>query len=42
VEYSLLVAPIAAVIILAVRGLGGTLNTVFANVNSALNAAGGS
>ena len=39
VEYGLLVALIAAVIILAVQGLGGTMNNVFTNVNSAVNAA---
>jgi pilus assembly protein Flp/PilA len=42
VEYGLLVALIAAIIILAVQGLGITLNTVFTNVNSALGSAGGS
>ena len=36
VEYGLLVALIAAVIILAVQTLGGTLNTVFGGVNTAL------
>ncbi len=36
VEYGLLVALIAAVIILSVQTLGGTLNTVFGNVNTAL------
>ena len=39
VEYGLLVALIAAVIIGAVGLLGGTLNTVFGNVNTALNTA---
>ncbi len=39
VEYGLLVALIAAVIILAVQGLGGTMNNVFTNVNSAVGAA---
>lgn len=42
VEYGLLVALIAAVIILAVQGLGGTLNTVFTNVNSTIAAGTGS
>jgi pilus assembly protein Flp/PilA len=36
VEYGLLVALIAAVIILAVQGLGSTLNTTFTNVNSVI------
>ncbi len=36
IEYGLLVALIAAVIIGAVQFLGGTLNTVFGNVNTAL------
>ncbi len=36
VEYGLLVALIAAVIILSVQALGGTLNTVFGGVNTAL------
>ena len=39
VEYGLLVALIAAAIILSVQALGGTLNGVFGNVNTALNAA---
>jgi pilus assembly protein Flp/PilA len=42
VEYGLLVALIAAVIILAVQGLGRTLNTTFTNVNSAIAAGAGS
>jgi pilus assembly protein Flp/PilA len=42
VEYGLLVALIAAVIILAVQGLGKTLNTTFTNVNSVIGAAAGS
>jgi pilus assembly protein Flp/PilA len=42
VEYGLLVALIAAVIILAVQGLGRTLNTTFTGVNSAISAASGS
>ena len=37
IEYGLLVALIAAVIIGAVQLLGGTLNTVFGNVNTAMN-----
>ena len=36
VEYGLIVALIAAVIIGAVGILGGTLNTVFTNINTAL------
>ncbi len=36
VEYGLLVALIAAVIILSVQALGGTLNTVFGGVNTSL------
>ncbi len=36
VEYGLLIALIAAVIILSVQALGLTLNTVFGNVNTAL------
>ena len=36
VEYGLLVALIAAVIIGAVTLLGGRLNTIFGNVNSSL------
>ncbi len=36
VEYGLLVALIEAAIILTVQTLGGTLNTVFGNVNTAL------
>ncbi len=36
IEYGLLVALIAAVIILSVQAIGGTLNTVFGNVNTAL------
>jgi pilus assembly protein Flp/PilA len=39
VEYGLLVALIAAVIILAVAGIGRTLNTTFTNVNSAISSA---
>ena len=39
VEYGLLVALIAAVIILSVQAIGGTLNTVFGGVNTALNTA---
>ena len=39
VEYGLLVALIAAVIILSVQALGGTLSGVFGNANTALNAA---
>jgi pilus assembly protein Flp/PilA len=42
VEYGLLVALIAAVIILAVQGLGRTLNTTFTGVNSAISAGAGS
>lgn len=42
VEYGLLCALIAAVIIMAVRGLGLTLNTVFTNVNSVIAAGVGS
>ena len=36
VEYALLIALIAAVIIGAVQILGGTLNTVFGNMNTAM------
>jgi len=36
VEYGLLVALIAAVIILSVQALGGTLNTVFGGVITTL------
>ncbi len=36
VEYAVLIALIAAVIILAVQILGGTLNTVFGNMNTAM------
>jgi pilus assembly protein Flp/PilA len=36
VEYGLLVAGIAAVIIVIVFALGGTLNTVFSDVNDQL------
>ncbi len=39
IEYGLLVALIAAVIIGAVQLLGGTLNNVFANVGSAIESA---
>jgi pilus assembly protein Flp/PilA len=42
VEYGLLVALIAAVIILAVQGLGRTLNTTFTGVNSLIAAGAGS
>lgn len=42
VEYGLLVALIAAVIILAVQGLGITMNTVFTNVNSVIGNTSGS
>jgi Flp pilus assembly pilin Flp len=41
VEYGLLVALIAAVFILAVQGLGRTLNTTFTNVNSLIAAGTG-
>jgi pilus assembly protein Flp/PilA len=36
VEYALLLVLIAIVVILMVRGLGGTTNNVFSKVNSAL------
>ena len=39
VEYGLLVALIAAAIILAVQGLGTTLDGVFSGVNTALSGA---
>jgi pilus assembly protein Flp/PilA len=39
VEYGLLVALIAAVIVGTVATLGGTVNTGFTNVNTALTAA---
>jgi pilus assembly protein Flp/PilA len=42
VEYGLLVALIAAVIILAVQGLGRTLNTTFTGVNSVISNTAGS
>lgn len=42
VEYGLLVALIAAIIVLAVQGLGITMNTLFTNVNSVLGSAAGS
>lgn len=42
VEYGLLVALIAAVIILAVQGLGTTLNTTFTDVNSIIADTSGS
>lgn len=42
VEYGLLVALIAAVIILAVQGLGRTLNTTFTDVNSVIANTSGS
>jgi len=38
VEYGLLVALIAVVIITAVQGLGGTLNTTFTNANTKIAA----
>jgi pilus assembly protein Flp/PilA len=38
VEYGIMVALIAVVIILAVTGIGRNLNTAFTNVNSALSA----
>lgn len=41
-EYALLIVLIAAVIILAVQGLGSTMNTLYFNVNSAISAAVGS
>ncbi|MBA2774424.1 MAG: Flp family type IVb pilin [Nocardioidaceae bacterium] len=37
VEYGLLVALIAAVIVLAVTALGGTLNGIFEDTNDAIN-----
>ena len=40
VEYGLLVALIAAVCIVAVGILGGTINGVFENINAALAGAG--
>lgn len=42
VEYGLIAALIAAIIILAVEGLGLTLNGLFTDVNSATGSAGGS
>ncbi len=39
VEYGIMVALIAVVIILAVTGIGRNLNTAFSNVNSALGSA---
>lgn len=42
VEYGLLVALIAAVIILAVQGLGTTLNGTFTDVNSIISSTSGS
>jgi len=36
VEYGLMVALIAAVIVLAVTALGGKLNTIFTNVTTAI------
>jgi pilus assembly protein Flp/PilA len=37
VEYGIMVAAIAAVIILVVYAVGGKVNNAFENVNSALN-----
>jgi pilus assembly protein Flp/PilA len=37
VEYGVLIALIAAVIILAVQNLGSTMNTSFTNVNSLIS-----
>ena len=37
IEYGLIVALIAVVIIAAVTAIGGTLNKTFTNVNTALN-----
>lgn len=42
VEYGLLIALIAAIIVLAVQGLGISLNTLFTNANSSLSSASGS
>jgi pilus assembly protein Flp/PilA len=42
VEYGLIVALIAGVIILAIQGLGNTLNTTFTNVNSVISSVAGS
>ncbi len=39
VEYGLLVALIAAVIILSVQALGGTMNTVYGNVDTTMKTA---
>jgi pilus assembly protein Flp/PilA len=36
IEYGLIAAGISIAIIVAVNGLGGTLNTTFTNVNSQL------
>ncbi len=41
VEYGLMVALIAVVILVAVQTLGGTLSTKFTEVNTAVSAAGG-
>ena len=41
IEYGLIVALIAVVIITAVQTLGGTLNTKFEAVNTELTGAGG-
>jgi pilus assembly protein Flp/PilA len=38
IEYGLIAAGIAVVIITAVQTLGGTLNTTFGNVNSSITA----
>ena len=40
IEYGLIVALIAVVIIAAVTAIGGTLNTTFTNVNDSLADAG--
>jgi len=40
IEYGLIAALIAVVIITAVTTLGGTLNTVFTNINTRLTPAG--
>jgi Flp pilus assembly pilin Flp len=42
-EYAILVALIAAVVIMAISGLGTTVNTVlYSNINSIMAAVGGS
>jgi pilus assembly protein Flp/PilA len=41
IEYGLIAAGIAVVIIAAVQTLGGTLNGVFTNINAALSGSAG-